>query len=346
MSPDANASLNHEDTTGAPWRGAAALKVFPLSRSVWSLAAIADGLANSHGRKPVFAVPDYFCNISLWPLRQNRAELVFYPIEPDGLQPDWRACDRLPAIDAFVLVHYFGKAADAARAHCFAQSRGAILIEDAAHVLRPINGIGEQGDFVIYSPHKLLPVPDGAFLVVRQPAVALLPSILAALENLGKKPASTLVWRMQRSRLRSLFPHRSTEASSFNADEELAPPAQTPIMSKLAATLIAKADLDTIAERRQRNARVVLAAVAHLPGLAPVFSLAGDWVPHHLPMRCASQDLARRYFDRLRRDGLAAETWPVLPPEVSVCSAARRLRETVFLLPSHQFLDIAHLMVP
>src|SRR5208337_4242771 len=221
MSHRVKASFSHGDETAARWRGAGALKVFPLSRSVWSLAAIADGLAKSTGRKPVFAVPDYMCNLSLWTLRQNRADLVFYPIEPDGLQPDWSACDRLPAIDAFLLVHYFGKPADAARARSWARSRGAVLIEDAAHVLRPMSGIGEQGDFVIYSPRKLLPIPDGAFLVVRTPAAELVSSIAAALEDLGGKRAPTLGWRMRRSRLRRLFPDRSTEAPSFNADEEL-----------------------------------------------------------------------------------------------------------------------------
>src|SRR5271166_1434959 len=97
----AKASCGQGDETARPWRGTGALKIFPLSRSTWSLATIADGLAKSIGRRPVIAVPDYMCNISLWALRQNRADLLFYPIEPDGLQPDWSACDRLPAIDAF-----------------------------------------------------------------------------------------------------------------------------------------------------------------------------------------------------------------------------------------------------
>jgi hypothetical protein len=41
------------------------------------------------------------------------------------------------------------------------------LIEDAVHALRPVRGIGASGDFVLYSPHKHLPIPDGAVLVVR-----------------------------------------------------------------------------------------------------------------------------------------------------------------------------------
>ena len=35
------------------------------------------------------------------------------------------------------------------------------------HVRRPISGVGKYGDFIIYNPHKLLPVPDGAVLIIR-----------------------------------------------------------------------------------------------------------------------------------------------------------------------------------
>ena|ERR1700733_2017666 len=349
MSVVARAASGRGDDTSTQWRGAGALQVFPLSRSAWSLAAIADGLAKITRRKPIFAVPDYMCNVSLWPLRQNRADLVFHPIEPEGLQQDWTACDRLPAIDAFMLVHYFGEPADAARARQWTLSRGARLIEDAAHVLRPISGVGEHGDFVIYSPRKLLPIPDGAFLVVRTPAAELLPPTAAALDDLGHTRASTFGWRMRRSRLSALtrlFPHRPADAASFRADDHTALPEHAPRMSRLAATLIGKGNLATVAEKRQRNAGAVLAAVAHLPGWAPLFSLDFAWVPHHLPMRCANRDLAERYFDRFQRTALTAETWPDLAPEVLACSAARRLRETVLLLPCHQHLDTVNLVVP
>src|ERR1700733_9293493 len=304
MSVYVEASFGHADDTAMPWCGAGWLKVFSLSRSAWSLAAIADSLAKSIGHKPVFAIPEYMCNVSLWPLRQNRAELVFYPIEPESLQPNWSACEALPAVDAFMLVHYFGKAGDAARARQWTQSRGARLIEDAAHVLRPMSGIGEHGDFVIYSPRKLLPIPDGAFLVVRTPAAELLPPTAAALNDLGHTRASTFGWKMRRARLARLLPHHQpAEAPSFNSNDGAARPEHAPMMSKLAAALIAKANLATVAERRQRNAAAVLGAIAHLPGWTPVFAPAGDWVPHHLPMRCRSADLAERYFDRLHAAG-------------------------------------------
>ena len=40
------------------------------------------------------------------------------------------------------------------------------LVEDAAHVLERVSAIGKFGDFIIFSPHKQIALPDGALLVV------------------------------------------------------------------------------------------------------------------------------------------------------------------------------------
>jgi dTDP-4-amino-4,6-dideoxygalactose transaminase len=45
---------------------------------------------------------------------------------------------------------------------------GAWFVEDCAHCLKAVSGVGEFGDFVLYSPHKLLAIPDGGLLVVRK----------------------------------------------------------------------------------------------------------------------------------------------------------------------------------
>ena len=66
-----------------------------------------------------------------------------------------------------MLVHYFGCPTLAAPTKDFCAKHNAWLLEDAAHVLRPVSGVGKYGDFIIYSPHKLLPIPDGAVLVIR-----------------------------------------------------------------------------------------------------------------------------------------------------------------------------------
>ena len=141
-----------------------------LSRSAWSLALIALWRTSRVPTRTVTVwLPDYFCNASLIPLRQTSVKLLFYPVTK-AMEPDFSICRRLADAappDIFVLVHYFGKPTSTASAVEFCKHHCAWLIEDAAHVLRPVNGVGNAGDFVLYSPHKHLPIPAGAVLVVR-----------------------------------------------------------------------------------------------------------------------------------------------------------------------------------
>jgi len=327
----------------AHWLGSEGVKLFHFSRSAWSLAAIADGLARVLGRKPTFAFPEYMCSPSLWPLRRSGANLLFYPIDPVTLQPDYRNCDNLPPFDIFVLVHYFGKPADAAKAGQWARSRGALLVEDAAHVLHAIDGVGEHGDFVLYSPRKLLPIPDGAFLVVRAPSLSLVPEMELAVSRLGRREPSALLWKLRRSRLARFIPEPPAQAPVFESDEQEMPMAKTPRMSATAAALIAKMDLAVVAKKRQQNAKAVLAAMAARSGWTPLFQPGDDWIAHRVPIRCESPDTAKRFFLQLREAGLIAETWPALALGIEASSSAHRLRQTLLFLPCHQHLNTANL---
>ena len=154
----------------APWRREGEVAGW-LSRSAWSLALIALWRQHEARGSTVTAwFPDFFCNSSLAPLRLTGAKLVFYPVT-EGMTPDYAACRNIAEThppDLFVLLHYIGRPAPAAASRDFCVRHRAWLIEDAAHVLRPIDGVGRFGDFVVYSPHKHLAIPDGAVLVVRQ----------------------------------------------------------------------------------------------------------------------------------------------------------------------------------
>jgi len=115
--------------------------------------------------------PDYFCNSSTVPARETGFELCFYPVQED-LQPDWEQCRQIAKVRPpafFMLVHYFGHLSDSIPAREFCDEFGALLVEDGAHVLEPFGGIGVNCDFSFYSPHKLLPVPDGAVLLANTP---------------------------------------------------------------------------------------------------------------------------------------------------------------------------------
>lgn len=116
-----------------------------------------------------FWVPDYFCNETLEYFSHDpRIRLIFYPINRN-LEPKWDICkdySELNKPDIFLYTHYFGRIGKIDQARVFCDNKQAILIEDCAHFLYSNGKIGRLGDFVLFSPHKCVALPDGAVLSV------------------------------------------------------------------------------------------------------------------------------------------------------------------------------------
>ena len=117
-----------------------------FSRSAWSLVRVALWRQQeTQSNDNIVWIPDYFCNSSLMPLRAFNVKLVFYPVN-QKLEPDYKACRNLAENnppDLFILVHYFGCPTPAAPAKDFCIKHNAWLLEDAAHVVRPVSGVGK-----------------------------------------------------------------------------------------------------------------------------------------------------------------------------------------------------------
>lgn len=347
-----------------------------LSRSTWSLALIALWRQSRSPAMPLTVwLPDYFCNASLIALRQTGAKLVFYQLTAD-LLPDMPACRSLAGMskpDLFLLVHYFGQPTPAASARDFCGHHGAWLIEDAAHVLKPVDGVGDCGDFVMYSPHKTLPVPDGAVLVVRPHGPANFGA--AGLASFGLPVAwadqlrdlqqrmggvvingrvQAMVWLakrvLQKFGLRSLRMVSVRFAEPVVFVDSVAPlgiPTQSGLAKRLLAGLIS--DLGDVARQRQRNQlqwdALLLGEKAKFPeaALATERSVSRAWTPYLGAYKVEDAATAQLRFDQWRELGLPVTTWPDLPPEVmknpKEHANALRVRHTRVYLPVHQSLS-------
>jgi hypothetical protein len=353
-----------------------------LSRSAWSLALVAQWRMLARPNVvPVVLVPDYFCNSTLAPLRALGARLCFYPVLASG-EPDLAACRRLAADtppDLCLLVHYFGRPVSAYPMRDLCRRHGTWLIEDAAHVLRAVSGIGAAGDFVVYSPHKLLALPDGAVLVARPDG----PSALGAqgvegfgapqewpsqLDDLARRmrarsdnDRSAIVWLTKRLLQRCGLAPRGPVASF---DEPRVERGETdgdgdgewggfpaPRPSALARRLVASvaATLEVAARRRQRLQLLLDALVASdaaapvRPGPRPA---GREWTPY-LATYDAGPD-ARRTYATWSDLGLPASSWPDMPPEAAADRPAHAdawsLRDERVYLALHQSLDSAALL--
>lgn len=311
----------------APWRrpGDCALT---LSRTCWSLAL----LAGLRGPAPRVAVPAWFCAASLAPLRALGAELDFVAVDSRGL-PQW---DRVSRADLVVAVHTFGRPVplDDARAAC--RRTGAWLVEDAAHAVGPAAGIGEQGDFVLYSPHKVLALPDGAVLVSRQGILPAPPDQPAA--PVGPWLRRRLVQRLLPDIVRPWMPQGGQP--HFADDPAAATPPPCRRLSTLGARLMAGADLKAEAARRRANADSLRRTLGDLPGWAPLFPDDGP-APYRFALRCDDPTIAAQRYRALRQARLPVESWPDLPPEVTE-GAAVDLRRSVIVLPVHGALPAGY----
>jgi hypothetical protein len=332
-----------------PWRGRGT--AFRFSRSAWALHALAVWWRRTHdGRLPTVWVPDYFCNQSTEPLRRAGAELRHYPIA-DDLEPDWLACRSLlaagPAPDLFVQTHYFGHAADGVAAAAFCRDAGALLIEDAAHALLPVDGIGDAGDFVFYSPHKLLAVPEIGLLVARDAdhAAALNQAIAAMPPG---RSATGARWLATRAVLKVLpgfaLAARYRAMPGFDFDPPYGELPTTPFAGAIAERLLARqaAGLAQVAQVRKANAiRWRRYFEARDDAGAPLFAPEAEGAAPYRYVQCfADATEAEAWFRRFRARGIPVETWPDLAPEVVAEPARHRraldLRRKLVLFPVHQ----------
>lgn len=351
-------ALSEKDLS-APWRSTDDV-AFWLSRSAWSLLAVAQLRQRLTQQSSITVyLPDYFCNASLVPLRSMGAQLQFYPIT-DQMVPDIDACRAMACRkrpDIFVLVHFFGKPAPFEGASALCSDSGAWLIEDAAHVLRPINGVGGCGDFVLYSPHKHLPIPDGAVIVVREKGPSRLagqPSFMPLLQEVHSSllnahlPSYRLtgMWLVKRVLQRMGMRDWRRPATTFEITADpIFPRLEHPKMSLLARRLLSGllGTLDNVAHLRRGNKMLWESLICKTDLIrGAIDSTTENFTPYLAGFACDDEAQAEKLFFQWQRACLPVTTWPDLPPEVSGSrdehKNALNLRNTRVYLPIHQTL--------
>lgn len=343
--------MPNDDDLASPWKRGSE-RAFWFSRAAWALKILVHWCEQTkRPEKPVLWLPDYFCNQSTLPARDAGARLIFYPIGAD-LEPNWDACKSLlksDKPDLFVLVHYFGKPANGARARSFCDNVGASLIEDAAHVLGPLDGIGSYGDFTFYSPYKTFSIPDGAVLLVRDNPAA--DSISKIIRSLPKDAPPSWPWRVKRA-LQKVLPTSLLEKRararrpSFDDDPPLTRLLPTPQLSHASRRMLANQGpkMSEIAIARKSNSKALRAKIKASPEGRPLINTVQEGpAPYRFPMLYNDQERARSLFNFLSEKGCPIETWPDLPPEViaspDMHTQAFKLRMTTIFFPVQQSAD-------
>lgn len=336
--------------SGVSWMSKENDRVILFSRGQWALRKLGSAIIRKRKRtKGRIFIPEYFCEISLTTLRSDEFDIRFYRIT-EGLEPDITDLEKMVANDGppdmLLFVHYFGIPVNMSATEAWCQKNGIVLIEDAAHSLIPVPGIGDQGCPVIYTPWKFFNIPDGALLVLPGDPSDIYPTVE---EHDDPYPPA---WFLKR------FFYGSTQATGLPAHrirrfhvkacDESEPPIdpQKPGCRSRSAAILAKKekDLPAIGQVREQNYRQIDWAISD-SGMC-VYRMFQDlptnFTPYVYPLRIVGND-CREIMVALNKIGVPAQPWSDLSPEVKGSAEyplSNALRKEVMVLPVHQDLSL------
>jgi hypothetical protein len=338
------------------WKTYADDQVEVFSRGQWAIAEFAVGLCGRTGAtKCGIFIPEYFCEISLTPLRRLGFDLHFYRLTPE-FTPDSAHLNELAAKHGspalLLYVHYFGFPSSLEETAGWCRKNGVVLLEDAAHSLGPLPGIGGNGNATLYTPWKFLGVPRGAVLVLpaeidvpRREKVASAKGADGAWGWLGKQAVFSLVRQTG-------FPlHRLRKVRIKTHDESepvVEPGSSAPDTCSLRILAGYEGYLEAVRRRREEHYRrldEIFSRNDRTRGLRLFQHLPPSFGPYLYPLR-VPQEVSRELMIALNGKGIPALPWSDLSPEVKgspTFPLANALRREVVTLPIHQDLSVAEI---
>lgn len=304
--------------------------------------------------------PSYHCRTMLDPALALGAEVLLYPLRPN-LAPDLAALDGLlehssvPA-KALLVTHYFGIPQPLDDLSAWCKQRGIALIEDCSHVFfcethRP-PGTGLHGEFVVSSPYKFLPSPDGGLLYARQAdrldeLGTRPPTLTAELRGLVRAFSQARHHRSvgktcERSRIDAelvVIAERGTSPGGDSCRREGHSADYRPAEAGLASLRFSRliwrhADIDGISRRRRENYQRwanALTGTAHCRPLCP--ELPEGCIPYMFPLHIDRPNLD---FYCLKQLGVPIWRWDNIAASAHPTAGDYRLH--LLHLPCHQSL--------
>lgn len=301
-------------------------------------------------------LPDYFCNQTLNCFYENWLEIYYYPIDSD-MNPKWdvvREEAKKRAMDIFVFVHYFGMYHDISKAREICNLHEAILLEDCAHVLypHPMGRIGKNGDFVIYSQHKQLPISDGAVLLYNPEAsktdFTMVYNNLNVIYNNTVPKANNKKWYWMKAVQKVTKVHRDLpysfgvhmgEQENLNYLPYRISPWSYNILSRYTYE-----DYKRIAYIRRDNVRIMNEVIcSRYPQVRALNPVLDDEVPYmavYSLADVATDEEKKQIMDELIQDDFTVLYWPDLPHDLryeKTHDDALQLSKDIFVIPAiHQ----------
>lgn len=316
------------------------------------------------GNEGALLAPAYHCRTMLDPAIRLGAKIFLYRMGGD-LTPDIDSIRTLLAsrefsVKALLASHYFGFPQKLGEVASLCREFDISLIEDCAHAFFAgwnSNEIGSHGHYVVSSPYKFLPCPDGGLLAfqgrtmergachsvtsIRSELKAILDTawqLLGASEEacleIDKldKEIDILVTqgfvRANESRQDCLSPsvHYFLEAEEFSG-------------SRWSRWIAKNTNLNRVVERRRKNYHYWVDIVGGLQNCRPLFpELPDGCVPYMFPLYIERPEL---HFYLLKKLGFPVWRWDEMA--ISECEVSTDYRLKLIHLPCHQELSVAEM---
>lgn len=299
--------------------------------------------------KPVLYVPEYYCYDTIFQI-EDEVDIVYYPIL-DSLEPDLKACRKLAGEkkpDLFLFVHFYGKIFPINDASVFCRQQNSALIEDAAHVLISPNKIGKNSDFILFSPWKLLGLPDGAVLIIGKKNHYIDGShdMIEYFQELqdGFLKDSTFVrrWKWKKIILKFMPLIRVKEVKpSLEYSKEIFLCISN--YSKKILLQISLPELMEIGEQRKEICMYMEEYCSRNYGAQPL--LGGmEGIPYTAAIRVDEKKKRDQLSHDFQKVGNIVSRWPSLSPEIKPDTVARELYEDVVVLAVHGDIKLSVLV--
>jgi len=319
------------------------MSLYYFSKGTWALKKGIELLLDKNGIKngKIF-VPSYICFEPLIPIKNDNINIHFYSINND-LSPNWEKLESFVQTkfipDVFVLVHYFGFKNEIKRATDFCKKYNIELIQDAAHIFLPFEGL--FNNITIYSPRKFLPIPEGGILAIPKNIVA-----NAGSTDIYRSDVFFMMkWILQISIKKLLiilkFSWRKIidkyKKNSNDIYEDISK--QYPISFSIKLIKSLQSNFNQIVVKRRDNYKLLFNKLSKIDGIEILFpDLPSDVCPFMMPILVF--DNRDTILEHLKYNGIPAISWPELPGEVlnnkSRYKNTIMLNENIILLPIHQ----------
>ncbi len=270
-------------------------------------------------------LPSYLCDSILLGIENFNGRILFYPVDINLKIHNLDWLDHVSAGDLVLVVDYFGWRPES-KTFSYIRSTGALVLEDASQALLT-SDVGSGVDYLLFSPRKFLPVPDGGILCAVE--ADFLPNVL-----LHESPDIWWYQAFQAIMLRGEFDRHGGDRAWFDLfqSSEMLSPVGPYAMSEFSERALRFLfDYNSIASARIRNYHFLF---DYLGQIAVYPQLPAGTVPLGFPVRLSERDRLRQKL--FSHNIYPAVHWTIPSSVPEYFRDSRKLADEIMTLPCDQ----------